>query len=269
MALVEDPESLNLPKCGVDSHAHLDSKALLPDVEGVLERAARAGVARIGQVFLSHAAYLAGRDLLARPEIFFLLGIHPSDGHLVDDNEWAALREDFLGDARLRAVGEIGLDYYWKDCPRDVQDRVFRIQLGLARELDMPVVIHSRDAFAETLAVLDEEGFAGRPLLWHCFGGDAAMAETLVRRGWHISIPGPVTYPANQALRDALPLIPEDRLLLETDCPYLSPQPRRGKRNEPAFSAFTARAVAEARGMPLPELWALCGRNAGRFFGLP
>lgn len=263
------PASLGLPRLGVDSHAHLDSEELWPDFDGVLERAAGAGVARIGQVFLSHAAYMDKRAIMGtRPELFFILGIHPSDGLKAEENEWDALREDFRRDDRLRAVGEIGLDYHWPDCPADVQQRIFRTQLRLAKDLDRPVVIHSRDAFEPTLAILDEEGFAGRPLLWHCFGGNAAMASAVLRRGWHLSVPGPVTYPANGALREAVRVVPHDRLLLETDCPYLAPRPWRGTRNEPALCAFTAEAVALEKDMEPAELWTLCGRNALRFFGL-
>ena len=266
------PESLGLPRTGVDSHAHLDSEELWPDFEGVLTRAAQAGVARIGQVFLGHAAYAARRErMAARPELFFILGVHPSDGLEIsgrEEEEWKALARDFEHDPRLRAVGEIGLDYHWPDCPPETQKRIFRAQLGLARDLDRPVVVHSRDAFADTLAILDEEGFAGRPLLWHCFGGDSAAAGAILDRGWHISIPGPVSYAANSALREALRLIPAERLLLETDCPYLAPAPWRGTRNEPALAVFTAQVAARERDEDLIGLWTRCGRNALRFFGL-
>lgn len=266
------PASLGLPRTGVDSHAHLDSEELWPDFEGVLERAAQAGVARIGQVFLGHAAYAARHErMAAHPELFFILGVHPSDGLELsrrEEEEWKALALDFENDQRLRAVGEIGLDYHWPDCPPEVQKRLFRAQLGLARDLNRPVVIHSRDAFADTLALLDEEGFAGRPLLWHCFGGDSAAAGAILERGWHISVPGPVSYPANSALREALRLIPPERLLLETDCPFLAPVPWRGTHNEPALAVFTARVVALERGEDLAGLWTRCGRNALRFFGL-
>ena len=108
-----------------------------------------------------------GKTRPGLPELFFLLGIHPCDGLTVTEEEWPAIEEDFRHDDRLRAVGEIGLDFYWKECPRDVQERIFRLQLRIAARLDRPVVIHSRDAFADTLRVLDDEGFAGRPLLWH------------------------------------------------------------------------------------------------------
>ncbi|HJB65061.1 MAG TPA: TatD family hydrolase [Candidatus Mailhella merdavium] len=267
------PESLCLPCVGVDSHAHLDSEQLWPDFIPVLEHAAKAGLSHIGQVFLNHAAYLDKRELMGMPraglpELFFLLGIHPCDGLSITEEELSNIEEDFRHDPQLRAVGEIGLDFYWKECPREVQENLFRLQLRMAARLDRPVVIHSRDAFTETLRILDEEGFSGRPLLWHCFGGDDEAAREILKRGWHISLPGPLTYPANHALRDAAALIPEDRLMVETDCPYLAPVPWRGKRNEPALSAFTAAVAADMRGCSPAELWKLCGDNARRFFGI-
>lgn len=271
------PQSLHLPCTGVDSHAHLDSKPLLPDFEGVLSRATAAGIAHIGQVFLSSRAY---RELAPRfaqhAQLFFLLGIHPTDCHEVQPDELAQvealLREDSPkqnGPGRIRALGEIGLDFYWKECPPETQYQFFRAQLHLARELELPVVIHSRDAFAQTLAVLDELHFSGYPLLWHCFGGNTAEAAQLISRGWHISVPGPVTYPNNIALREAIATVPADRLLLETDCPYLAPQSWRGQLNEPALCAFTAACVAEIRNVPVADLWTQCGHNARRFFHLP
>ena len=130
------------------------------------------------------------------------------------------------------------------------------------------MVIHSRDANDATMDMLEAEGFKGYPLLWHCFGADAALARRIVDNGWHISLPGPVTYKANEALRHAASVIPADRLLLETDCPYLSPEPYRGKRNEPAYLGFTASCVAEARNEDVTTLWTRCGDNAIRFFGL-
>ena len=174
----------------------------------------------------------------------------------------------FATEPRLRAVGEIGLDFHWQDCPRELQFKAFAEQLDLARELDVPLVIHCRDAEDDCLMTLEARGFAGYPLLWHCFGGGPALARRILNNGWHISVPGPVTYPANAALREAVALIPADRLLLETDSPYLAPVPWRGRRNEPALTVFTAQTVAEARGVSPEDLWLACGKNARRFFGL-
>ncbi len=268
-APLPEPESLALPRTGVESHAHLDLEPFAADLAEVLDRARRSGVRGMGNVFLGPDAYHAGKALFAAaPDVFFLLGIHPGDADKCDAQAVAAMRQAFADDPRLRAVGEIGLDYYWDDHPRDLQQQVFRMQLALAREVERPVVIHSRDANADVLAILEEEGFRNYPLLWHCFGADAATAERIVANGWHVSIPGPVSYPKNDGLREALRVIPQDRMLLETDCPYLTPMPYRGKRNEPAFLVFTARVVAETLGVPVADLWTQCGRNAARFFGL-
>lgn len=265
-----EPESLGMPPTGVDSHAHLDLRHFGGDVEEVLERARRSGVAAIGNVFLGVAAWREGRErFAAHPGVFFLLGVHPTDAALYTPRERAGMAEAFAEDARLRAVGEIGLDFYWKDCPKEVQIPAFIDQLHFARDRNLPVVIHSRDAFEETVEILREQGFFGYPLLWHCFGGGVDDARRIVDAGWHISVPGPVTFPSNAALREALFVIPPEKLLLETDCPYLAPAPRRGTRNEPAYTVFTAAKIAEVLGEDPAVLWTRCGDNARRFFGLP
>ena len=265
----------DLPCLGVESHAHLDDRRFLPDLGQVLSRAAAAGVAQIGQVFLGPEAWEKGKGLFppcsALPEVFFLLGIHPAEAHAFPPDVPDRIRDIILNDpesSRIRALGEIGLDYHWKDCPAPVQKEMFRRQLRLARELDLPVVLHCREAVEDAFSLLREEGFPGRPLLWHCFGGDSALAGRIVEAGWHLSIPGPVTYPTNKDLRRAVACVPLDRLLAETDCPYLAPHPLRGRRNEPAFLGYTAAAMAEARGMDPAELWNACGENARRFFHL-
>lgn len=264
-----DPLTLPLPPGGVDSHAHLDGPEFDPDREAVLARARAVGITGIGNVFLSPEAFLDRRQFFAdHPEVFFLLGIHPCDGQRCTGPCLESIAAAFAAEPRLRAVGEIGLDFHWDDCPRELQMAAFAAQLDLARALKKPVALHCREAEEECLAILEARGFVGFPLLWHCFGGGPALARRILANGWHISVPGPVTYAANAALREAVALIPEDRLLLETDAPYLSPVPWRGTRNEPAYTVFTARAMAEARGMTPEELWRLCGRNARRFFGL-
>ena len=240
------PDTLGLPPTGADSHAHLDSEGLIERLPEVMERARKTGLATIGQVFLGPAAYRTNKDAFAAyPGVFFLMGIHPCDAQECTGATLKAMREAFAEDPRLRAVGEIGLDFYWKDCPPFIQEEAFRVQLALAKETDLPVVIHSRDAAKDTLRVLEAEGFAGRRVLWHCFSGDAVdFLDRFLANGWHISIPGPVTYPANHDLHDAVKRIPLERLMVETDCPYLSPVPWRGKPNEPALVAFTAEDVA-------------------------
>lgn len=263
------PESLNLPRVGVETHAHLDSKEFSEDLEEVLERAAASGIAAIGQVFLGPSAYHANRDLFAdRPEVFFLLGVHPNDADECSEQALSDMEAAFASDERLKGLGEVGLDFYWKRVPPEVQERTLRGQLALARERGLRVIVHSRDAFAETLAVLDDMGFRDQPVLWHCFGGDETMAREILSRGWLASIPGPVTYPKNTALAEAVAAMDMDRLVVETDCPYLTPEPWRGKRNEPAFAVFTAARVAALKGLTVEDAWRRMGRTAAAFFGL-
>ena len=263
------PESLGLPPGGADSHAHLDDKRFAEDLGQVMDRARASGLSSIGNVFTSLEEWdEAHARLSVYPELFFILGIHPVDADLWSEEAAGRMRRIFADNPRLKAVGEIGLDYYWDNQPRDLQERVFRAQLKLARELGRPVVIHCRDAVDDTLRILLDEGFPGRPLLWHCFGQGVDLAETVLEHGWHISIPGPVTFPANAALHEAVKIIPDNRLHLETDCPYLAPEPWRGRRNEPAFTVFTAQTVAALRGQDLAALWTVCGDNTRRFFGV-
>lgn len=264
-----DPVSVRLPDGGVDSHAHLDSSEFDPDRQAVIKRAAEAGVTGIGNVFLSPEDYEEKRSYFQdNPGVFFLLGIHPCDGMRCTPECLEKITACLQKDRRIRAIGEIGLDYHWDDCPRELQMQAFAAQLELAKKLAMPVVIHCREAEEDCLTLLEAGGFSGYPLLWHCFGGDTRLAKRIVRHNWHVSIPGPVTYPANAELRKAVAVIPDNLLLLETDCPYLSPVPWRGTRNEPAYTVFTGRAVAEARGAAPEDLWRLCGDNARDFFGL-
>ena len=263
------PETLGLPPGGVETHAHLDMDPLNQDLDAVIRRAALCGVSRIGQVFLGPRAYRAGRAAFeAHPGVFFLLGTHPHDAKDLTADDLEATAAAFRADPRLRALGEIGLDYHYDLSPRETQRAAFRDQLALARELDVPVVVHSREAWDDTVNILLDMGFHNRPLLWHCFTENVACLDEVTTHGWMLSLPGPVTYPRNEALRAAAAAAPGDRLVLETDSPFLSPDPYRGKVNEPALLGFTALAVAALRGQDPAELWLLAAANASRFFGL-
>ena len=272
------PQSLGLPFTGADSHAHLDDERLLPDLSGMLERAAESGVSLIVHMFLQHERYAANRGLLLEaaaalpkaPDICFARGLHPEDVLTADEEEWEHLVGAVKNDPLVRAVGEIGLDYHYEEgySPSALQEPWFRRQLRLAKELDKPVVIHSREAWDKVFAILDEEDMPGRPLLWHCFGGDIMRAKQIMERGWHIAFGGASTFKANGEVREALHAVLPERLMLETDCPYLAPMPWRGKTNEPALAVFTAECLAPELGMSTEELWTLTGENTRRFFGM-
>lgn len=264
-----DPLEQALPKGGVDSHAHLDSKEFNQNREAIIRKALQVGVSQIGNVFLSPEDFEQHSSYFSQfPEIFFILGIHPCDGLKCNSACLEKIESLFKSDPRLKAVGEIGLDFYWDDCPKEIQMNAFAMQLEMAKTLQKPIVIHCREAAEECITLLEAGGFKGYPLLWHCFGGDRKQAKRILENGWHISIPGTITYPANADLREAVSIIPDDKLLLETDCPYLSPVPWRGTPNEPAYTVFTARVAAQVRHQAPEELWLRCGDNARRFFEL-
>jgi TatD DNase family protein len=255
----------------VDSHCHLAGEEFAGDLDAVIARARDAGVSRALVILAAEDdAEIAQADrVLARwPECRLAVGVHPHHAHLFAEDAGAAAA---LVERRLaalpaaRAVGEIGLDYHYDFSPRDVQHRVFRAQLRLARRRGLPVVIHTREAEADTLAILGEEGVARG--VFHCFTGDPAAGARAVATGFHVSIPGVVTFPKAGSLREAVATIPADRLLVETDSPYLAPVPFRGKRNEPAYVAQVAAKVAEARAAGAAEIGRLVSRNFDVLFG--
>lgn len=263
------PESLALPLGGVDTHAHLDLPELKADMQEILTRARQAGIEYIGNVFLGPQAYTDHCSLFASyQDVFFILGMHPHEAQKVDQTCLTRIQTAIEEDGRIKALGEIGLDYFWDRAPHGVQQKAFQAQLELARDLALPVVIHSRDAAEDTLNILDRVGFSHRPLLWHCFGAGPDLAAEILQRGWQISIPGTVTFPKAKALQQAVQGIPLSRMVLETDCPFLTPTPYRGKRNEPALVAFTAQKVAELLDEDISQVWKKTGQNAREFFGL-
>ena len=229
-------------------------------------------------MFLQHERYAANRSVILdaaaslskAPDICFVRGLHPEDVLAADEEEWEHLVDAVKNDPLIRAVGEIGLDYHYEEgySPSALQEPWFRRQLKLAKELDKPVVIHARDAWDRVFEILDEEDMPGRPLLWHCFGGDITRARQIMDRGWHIAFGGASTFKANGEVREALHAVLPERLMLETDCPYLAPMPWRGKTNEPALCVFTAECLAGELGMSTEELWTLTGENTRRFFGM-
>ncbi|MHB9097529.1 MAG: TatD family hydrolase, partial [Syntrophales bacterium] len=198
--------------------------------------------------------------------VYAAVGIHPHEVKEIDASTYDALRL-LAREKKVVAIGEIGLDFFYDLSPREVQLRRFAEQLDLAEELDLPVIIHDRDAHTETLGILRPRKGRLRGAL-HCFSGDGAMARECIALGFYLSVAGPVTYRKADQLRDVAREIPPERLLIETDAPYLSPEPYRGKRNEPAYVVETARRLAEIRGMAAGEMERMTAANARRLFGI-
>lgn len=251
----------------IDTHAHLEMEAFDRDREEVLKRAVEAGVTAIVTVGTTLADCKKAVALARRyPPLYAAVGIHPHEVKGIDSGTYDALRLLARQD-KVVAIGEIGLDFFYDHSPREVQLRRFAEQLDLAEELDMPVIIHDREAHAETLRILRPRKGRLRGVL-HCFSGDQAMARECLDMGFHLSVAGPVTYRKADQLREVAREMPLERLLIETDAPYLAPQPHRGKRNEPAYIVETAGCLAEIRGLPVGELKRLTAANARRLFGI-
>jgi len=245
----------------IDTHAHLTS---LEDADEAVERAAEAGVTRILTVGTSVDDCRRALALAERHEgVFAILGIHPHDAGTATADDLAALRE-LHAHPKAVAVGETGLDWFRDYAPEDAQRRLFAAELELAAELGRPVVIHTRAADDDTLAALAEH--AGTVVL-HCFSAPH-MLPTALERGWYVSFAGNLTYKNATDLRVAASQVPLDRLLVETDCPYLAPQPVRGKRNEPAYVVHTLAALAKATSSEEAALRPAIDRNADECFGL-
>jgi TatD DNase family protein len=251
-----------------DTHAHLHFPDFGEEFDAMMARARAAGVRQmvtIGtDVETSRAALaIAERDA----NVWATVGLHPHDAASGDDALFAEL-ERIGASPRVVAVGEMGLDFFRNLSPRDVQDAAFRRQIALARKLRKPVVVHCRDAHAETLAILADENVRDVGGVMHCFSGDVEVARKCLDLGLTLSLAGPVTYPNARALPEVARFVPGDRLVVETDCPYLPPQPYRGKRNEPAYIVITASRIADLRKEPLDELGPRMAGNARRLFGI-
>jgi TatD DNase family protein len=255
-----------------DSHCHLADETFAGDLDQVIARAREAGVERalvILEAGNAKEAAQAERVAGLWPEVRFSIGVHPHQAHqFAGDPEGAAavVREQVAATPLARAIGEIGLDYHYDFSPRDVQHAVFRAQIRLARELDRPVVIHTREADEDTLAILGEEGGGEVRGVLHCFTGNDALADRGLALGFFVSLAGIVTFPKAGTLRQTARRVPLDRLLAETDSPFLAPVPYRGKRNEPAYVARVVAALAETHGIAPGDLAARTTANFHTLF---
>lgn len=250
----------------VDSHCHLDDKRFADDLDAVLDRAAAAGVERIltigtgdGPPGIDRAVRIAERY----PQVFASVGVHPHDAAKVTPQTYDDLRA-LAAHPKVIAFGEIGLDYHYDFSPREVQREVFAEQLRIAREVKLPITIHTREAWDDTMSML-RETYSG-PGVMHCFTGDPAQAREALALGLHLSYGGVLTFKTAANVRESARITPGDRLLIETDAPYLAPIPHRGKRNEPAMMIETARRLAEVRETTVEEIASLTTAGFDRLF---
>ena len=257
----------------IDTHCHLTSRVLAEHADDIIDRAVAAGVRQMIAVATTsedarHCLKLAER----RPEVFCSAGMHPL--YAEDPVDWDVL-EEIIRHPRCVAWGELGLDNYYPEPPRDLQDRILARQLELIRRIDQtgpvrPVIVHSRDAQADLLPVLEASSIDPARFVFHCFSGTLEEADRLIAFGSMISFTGAVTYRSGAAPAEAAARIPLDRLMVETDAPYMTPEPHRKVRpNEPSYVRFTAEAIARSRGMDPDAFEEATDRNARRFFGLP
>ena len=251
----------------IDTHAHLCDEKFDEDRVEVIARAAEAGVAQIismGDTMAASAQVIA--DAEQYPALYAAVGVHPESACVLTDAECAQLLA-WANHPKVVAIGEIGLDYYWEKDPqvRAVQREMFVTQLDIARAAGLPVCIHDREAHGDTLAILRTEGQGVTGVL-HCYSGSLEMARALWKMGYYIGIDGPLTFKNAAKLPDIVREAPRERLLIETDSPYLAPVPRRGKRNEPAYVAFVAAKIAELREESVEEVAAYTTENARRLY---
>ena len=253
----------------IDTHAHLDMKDFDKDRQETLERALKGGITHIITIGTDLSSSLKALELANRHDFLYSsVGYHPHNAKNMDPQVIREL-EGLVSETKVVAWGEIGLDFYRGYSPPDAQRDAFKQQLEMAMDLDLPVIIHDREAHAELLNTLKQVGKGVHKGVIHCYSGDYDMATALIEMGYFISIPGTVTYKKAIQVQEVAARIPLDRLLVETDAPFLAPVPYRGKRNEPLFVTYTAQKIAELRDMDFQELALQTSENAKRIFDLP
>lgn len=248
-----------------DSHAHIDDEKFDADREAVITRAVENGVTRLVNIGADMISSLRSVELAEQYNmIYAAVGVHPHEVDKMAASDYDVLAE-WIKRPKVVAVGEIGLDYYYDLSPRDVQRRHFIQQLDLARQMHMPVVIHDRDAHGDTMDILKREG-KGLTGVVHCFAGSMEMAADLIKMGWYIGVDGPVTFKNAAKLPEIMKQVPLERILVETDSPYLTPVPLRGKRNEPAYVKYVAEYVAALRKIEFEEFARVTTQNVCQLF---
>jgi len=250
----------------IDTHAHLNDPKFESDLDEVISRATAAGVERIVVCGYDVPSSLRAVEIAERyPGVFATVGVHPHDAKSWDERALVQIRE--LSRRReVTAIGEIGLDFHYDFSPRADQMRAFEAQVALACELELPIVVHSRESNPQALQVLEGRAANIVGCVFHCFSGDESFARDVLGMGFYIGVDGPITYKASEKLRRVVEACPAERLLVETDCPYLAPIPHRGRRNEPAYLRCVLEEAARVKGMSFEELEEITTRNARALF---
>jgi TatD DNase family protein len=252
----------------IDSHCHLDDERLLPDLPQVLERARAAGVTRVVTIGTDEFSSKAAADIAAEHPgvVFHTVGAHPNEADRLTEERLRAI-EGLARSSHPVAIGEIGLDYH-HDSSKPGQFRLFERMIALARSLTLPIVVHDRDAHEDVHRMLKDHA-KGMKVMMHCYSAGPASVERFLAIGCHFSFAGPLTFKNGGEHRETLKSVPLERMVFETDAPWLAPDPHRGKRNEPAYVALVARKASEVKGIPVEELARVTTANARAFYGLP
>src|SRR4030067_938054 len=251
-----------------DSHAHLEMPEFKKDLEEVIQRAKASGVEYIFTVGTENKDWMRALEIAhSNPSVYAILGVHPHNAREIDEETYPTLRK-LCADDKVRAYGEIGLDFYRNLSPRDIQLKRFREQIVLAKELGLPIVVHDREAHQETLEILKSEKAEECGGIIHCFSGDYEMAKICMDMGFYISIPGSITFKNAEDFREIVKKIPLESLLVETDAPFITPEPFRGKRNEPSYVRYTAQKVAEIKKVSFEKVAEVTTENALRVYRL-
>ena len=252
----------------IDTHAHLEMPEFKRDLEAVIQKAKESGVEYIFTVGTEKKDWKRALEIAnSQPSIYAILGVHPHNAKEIDDQTYPMLKE-LCRNGKVKAFGEIGLDFFRNLSPRDIQLKRFREQVGLAKGLGLPIVVHDREAHQETMEILRSEKAEECGGIIHCFSGDYEMAKVCMDMGFYISVPGSITFKNAESFREIVKRIPLESLLLETDAPFLTPEPFRGKRNEPSYVRYTAQKVAEVKKVSFEKVAEVTTENAMRIYRL-
>lgn len=250
-----------------DTHAHLNDEKFNEDREEVIARAQENGVSYICNIGYNRETIESSLELARRYDfIYTAIGWHPQDAITMTDEDLAWIEKLATEEKKVVAIGEIGLDYYWDTSPKDVQHEVFRKQIRLAKKLKLPIIIHDREAHQDIVNILKEEEAEEVGGIMHCFSGSPEMAEQCIKMNFYISLGGPVTFKNAKKPKEVVEVVPLDRLLIETDCPYLTPEPYRGKRNESGYVRYVAEKIAELKNISVVEMAQITTANAKKIF---